>query len=63
MRTISLKVALFYHDIVFSVPVLRRTWGRDAAGSIAYYSDTEDSSHSTIDTGVPNTERGASIKD
>ena len=38
--------------------VLKGTWAGDAGSSIAYYSDSEDPSHSTIDIGVPNTERG-----
>ena len=41
-----------------AVTVLRSTWGSGAGMSIAYYSDSEDPAYSTINTGIPNTERG-----
>ena len=44
--------------VIHAVPVVRETWAVDAGNSIVYYSDSEDISFSTVDIGVPNTERG-----
>ena len=40
------------------MPVVQRTWAPDAEGSIAYYSEVEDTEFHTTDIGVPNTLRG-----
>jgi len=40
-----------------TVPVVKKTWGEQAA-LLEYYSDYADPSIPTINLGVPNTERG-----
>ena len=40
-----------------SVPVVKATWGKDAA-FLEYYSDVTDPSIPTVHLGMPNTERG-----
>ena len=45
-------------NLIIIVPVVKGTWAEDADSSISYYSDSEDPSLSTIDIGIPNTERG-----
>lgn len=48
------------HKCIFTVPLVKQTWEKDAA-SLEYYSDTTDSYIPTIHLGVPNTERGLSF--
>lgn len=42
------------------VPVIKKTWEKDAL-FLEYYSDHADPSIPTIDIGVPNTERGKQL--
>ena len=58
MRLIILKLLKIFVQSYIIVPVVKGTWAEDADSSISYYSDSEDPSLSTIDIGVPNTERG-----
>lgn len=44
-----------------AVSVVQQTWGKDARGNIGYFSETEDKEYSTINIGVPNTDRGVSM--
>ncbi|KAI4888788.1 hypothetical protein NFI96_028294 [Prochilodus magdalenae] len=48
----------FHHD---RVPVVKRTWAKDAA-LLEFYSDVTDPTIPTVDLGVPNTERGHCAK-
>lgn len=48
------------HKCIFTVPLVKQTWEKDAA-SLEYYSDFTDPYIPTIHLGVPNTERGLSL--
>ncbi|KAJ8404724.1 hypothetical protein AAFF_G00335870 [Aldrovandia affinis] len=52
---VAVKTCKKFHDE--RVPVVKKTWERNAA-LLEYYSDYTDPSIPTIDLGVPNTERG-----
>ena len=52
--------SLSTHTHTRAVSVVQQIWGKDARGSIGYFSETEDKEYSTTNIGVPNTERGVS---
>ncbi|KAM9801150.1 beta 3-glucosyltransferase a [Neosynchiropus ocellatus] len=52
---VAVKTCRKFHEE--RVPVIKKTWEKDAL-YIEYYSDHEDPSIPTIDLGIPNTERG-----
>lgn len=53
----KVSVLIFVSLVFDQVPVIKKTWEKDAL-FLEYYSDHADPSIPTIDIGVPNTERG-----